>query len=95
MTGRRIVYWAVPVATCWLVTLLLALLPVTADYGSVPIIDPITCGRPVTEAFHRDPLCTARSQARLGTLAVWLVLTGAVSTAFVARCALAGARRPA
>jgi hypothetical protein len=82
--SRRVATWGIVTAFFWLFAFAMALFPTAADDGG-------RCGRPVTEALG-DGECAEGAQRRVGTLSVWLVITGAVSTAFVAQCALAGSR---
>jgi hypothetical protein len=71
----------------WAVAFLAAIWPVTAgdSYSSV------SCGNAVGAVFRRAAdVCVDRAAGRVGFLAVWLVLTGAVSTALLAYALLAG-----
>jgi hypothetical protein len=88
--NRRLVWFGSVTAICWLIALYLAVSPVRSHYDLPRPINAITCPRPVPAVFDDDSRCTPGSQRRLGTLLGWLVLTGAVSTGFLAACA----RRP-
>ena len=83
---------AAGVAFCWLVALYLALVPVESDYGDPRPDNALRCPRPIASALENDTVCSERSRRRVGALVTWLVVTGGVSTAFVASCALAGRR---
>jgi hypothetical protein len=84
--SRRVTTWAIVTAFCWLVVFPMVLFPANGDSGA-------RCGRPVAEALAGGG-CAEFAQRRLGALSVWLVITGAVTTAFLAQCALAGPNQP-
>ena len=83
MSERSLQVLAIAAGICWFVALSLALLPVDANDGGLGH----GCHLPLVDALGDDPLCTERARTRAGHLGTWLVVTGAVSTAFVARSA--------
>jgi len=79
MTARW--WWGWATGACWVVAFLLAVVPV--------VVDTERCGLPVADAIdaqHTDLGCVEDARDRVGVLAAWLVVTGGVSTAFLAAC---------
>jgi len=92
--SRRVRWLGRVTVLFWVVALLLMLVPVRSDYGGLRPTNAIRCRSPLHEAIKRDePVCADRSMTRVATLAQWLVVTMALSTAYVAACARAGRGR--
>jgi hypothetical protein len=85
MRGRRLAM-AIVVTFAWLVALYLAMAPVDSDYGTPERPrNAVDCPRPFSAALDpSNTLCGPGSRERVGWLAWWLVMTGGLSTAFIA-----------
>jgi hypothetical protein len=89
MRQRTLEILGAAAGVCWLVALVLALVPVDSDDGGLGH----GCHLPIVDALGDDPFCTEGARTRVGHLGTWLVVTGAVSTAFMAR-AVRSSREP-
>lgn len=76
--------WAAAAAFCWLVAVLIIVIPVVSHGGH-------GCGQAL-EATHRGGVCEEGGLRRLDWLLTWLILTAPVTLGYLAR--VAAGRRP-